>query len=39
VVATLDELEREFPGRYKVARTLREMDESGGKFYPPGKPV
>jgi len=39
VVGTLDELEREFPGRYQAARTLRDMAESGEKFYPAGKPV
>jgi 3-hydroxyacyl-CoA dehydrogenase / enoyl-CoA hydratase / 3-hydroxybutyryl-CoA epimerase len=40
VVATLDELERECPGRYRAAASLREMAESGGRFYPAqGKPV
>ena len=40
VVATLDELERENPGRYQAAASLRTMAESGGRFYPAaGKPV
>ena len=39
VVATLDELEREFPGRYQAARTLREMADSGAQFYSAGRPV
>jgi 3-hydroxyacyl-CoA dehydrogenase/enoyl-CoA hydratase/3-hydroxybutyryl-CoA epimerase len=40
VVATLDELEREFPGRYRAAETLRNMAEAGARFYPvAGKPV
>ena len=40
VVATLDELEREFPGRYQAAASLRAMAESGERFYPKsGKPV
>ena len=40
VVATLDELEREFPGRYQAAPSLREMAELGMKFYPSrGRPV
>ena len=40
VVATLDALEREFPGRYQAASRLREMAEHGGRFYPAsGKPV
>jgi 3-hydroxyacyl-CoA dehydrogenase / enoyl-CoA hydratase / 3-hydroxybutyryl-CoA epimerase len=40
VVHTLDELEREFPGRYRAAASLREMAERGERFYPAaGKPV
>jgi 3-hydroxyacyl-CoA dehydrogenase/enoyl-CoA hydratase/3-hydroxybutyryl-CoA epimerase len=40
VVATLDELEREFPGRYQAASSLRQMAEDGTRFYPAtGKPV
>ena len=39
VVETLDELEREFPGRYQAARTLRAMADSGAQFYSAGKPV
>jgi 3-hydroxyacyl-CoA dehydrogenase / enoyl-CoA hydratase / 3-hydroxybutyryl-CoA epimerase len=40
VVATLDELEREFPGRYQAAPRLREMAELNERFYPAaGKPV
>ena len=40
VVSTLDELEREFPGRYEAAASLREMAEQGERFYPAtGKPV
>ncbi len=40
VVATLDELEREFPGRYSAADSLRRMAEDGTRFYPlTGKPV
>ncbi|MBC7841391.1 MAG: fatty acid oxidation complex subunit alpha FadJ [Gemmatimonadaceae bacterium] len=40
VVSTLDELEREFPGRYQAAASLRAMAESGERFYPAaGKPV
>jgi len=40
VVSTLDELEREFPGRYEAADSLREMAERGERFYPlSGKPV
>jgi 3-hydroxyacyl-CoA dehydrogenase/enoyl-CoA hydratase/3-hydroxybutyryl-CoA epimerase len=40
VVATLDALEREFPGRYQAAPMLREMASRGGRFYPAhGKPV
>ncbi len=40
VVATLDELEHEFPGRYRAAETLREMAEAGTRFYPAsGRPV
>ena len=40
VVATLDELEREFPGRYQAAASLRAMADSGDRFYPTlGKPV
>jgi 3-hydroxyacyl-CoA dehydrogenase / enoyl-CoA hydratase / 3-hydroxybutyryl-CoA epimerase len=40
VVSTLDELEREFPGRYQAAPMLREMAEQGERFYPKsGKPV
>ena len=40
VVATLDALEREFPGRYQAAPRLREMAERGERFYPAsGKPV
>ncbi len=40
VVATLDELEREFPGRYRAAESLRQMAEDGTRFYPVmGKPV
>jgi 3-hydroxyacyl-CoA dehydrogenase / enoyl-CoA hydratase / 3-hydroxybutyryl-CoA epimerase len=40
VAATLDELEREFPGRYRAAETLRQMAEQGQRFYPAtGKPV
>lgn len=40
VVATLDSLERLFPGRYQAAATLRTMAERGGRFYPEtGKPV
>ena len=36
VVETLDLLEREFPGRYVAARTLREMAARGGRFHPEG---
>jgi 3-hydroxyacyl-CoA dehydrogenase / enoyl-CoA hydratase / 3-hydroxybutyryl-CoA epimerase len=40
VVARLDELEREFPGRYQAAPRLREMAETNARFYPAlGKPV
>ena len=40
VVSTLDELEREFPGRYRAATSLRVMAANGDRFYPPsGKPV
>ena len=40
VVATLDALEREFPGRYQAAPMLRDMASRGGRFYPVhGKPV
>lgn len=40
VVTTLDELEREFPGRYQAASTLRHMAEHNQRFYPAaGKPV
>jgi 3-hydroxyacyl-CoA dehydrogenase / enoyl-CoA hydratase / 3-hydroxybutyryl-CoA epimerase len=40
VVAVLDELEREFPGRYRAADRLRDMAEHGTRFYPsPGKPM
>ncbi len=40
VVSTLDELEREFPGRYRAAESLRRMAEQGERFYPrSGKPV
>ena len=40
VVATLDSLERMFPGRYQVAASLRDMAERGARFYPAtGKPV
>lgn len=40
VVSTLDELEREFPGRYQAAPRLRDMAELGERFYPAaGKPV
>ena len=40
VVSVLDELEREFPGRYQAATSLREMAEQGTRFYPAtGKPV
>ncbi|MDZ7629846.1 MAG: fatty acid oxidation complex subunit alpha FadJ [Gemmatimonadaceae bacterium] len=40
VVATLDTLEREYPGRYRAAESLREMAEQGTRFYPlEGKPV
>ena len=40
VVATLDELEREFPGRYRAAGMLRSMAALGERFYPAtGKPV
>ncbi|HYW51502.1 MAG TPA: 3-hydroxyacyl-CoA dehydrogenase NAD-binding domain-containing protein, partial [Gemmatimonadaceae bacterium] len=40
VVATLDELEREFPGRYQAAASLRQMAERRERFYPvAGKPV
>lgn len=40
VVATLDELEREFPGRYQAAPSLRRMAEQAERFYPAsGKPV
>jgi 3-hydroxyacyl-CoA dehydrogenase / enoyl-CoA hydratase / 3-hydroxybutyryl-CoA epimerase len=40
VVGTLDELEREFPGRYQAADTLRAMAERGARFYPAsGKPI
>jgi 3-hydroxyacyl-CoA dehydrogenase/enoyl-CoA hydratase/3-hydroxybutyryl-CoA epimerase len=33
VVETLDRLEREFPGRYVAARTLRAMAGAGGRFH------
>lgn len=33
VVETLDRLEREFPGRYVAARTLRGMAGAGGRFH------
>ena len=33
VVATMDELERDFPGRYRAAESLRAMAGSGGRFY------
>jgi 3-hydroxyacyl-CoA dehydrogenase / enoyl-CoA hydratase / 3-hydroxybutyryl-CoA epimerase len=40
VVATLDELERLYPGRYQAAATLRQMAADGSRFYPAsGKPV
>lgn len=40
IVGTLDELEREFPGRYRAATSLRRMAEQGARFYPAaGKPV
>ncbi len=40
VVGTLDELEREFPGRYQAAATLRTMAEYGERFYPAsGRPL
>jgi len=40
VVATLDTLEREFPGRYQAAGSLREMASNGERFHPDtGKPV
>ncbi len=40
VVATLDVLEREHPGRYRAAESLRTMAEQGERFYPAtGKPV
>ncbi|MCC7054188.1 MAG: fatty acid oxidation complex subunit alpha FadJ [Gemmatimonadaceae bacterium] len=40
VVATLDGLERLFPGRYQAAARLRAMAERGDRFYPEtGKPV
>ncbi len=40
VVATFDELERDFPGRYRAAASLRRMAEQGERFYPAaGKPV
>lgn len=40
IVATLDELEREFPGRYRAAASLRDMADGGPRFYPvSGKPV
>jgi 3-hydroxyacyl-CoA dehydrogenase/enoyl-CoA hydratase/3-hydroxybutyryl-CoA epimerase len=34
VVAVLDALECDFPGRYQAARTLREMAASGRRFHP-----
>jgi 3-hydroxyacyl-CoA dehydrogenase / enoyl-CoA hydratase / 3-hydroxybutyryl-CoA epimerase len=34
IVRLLDALNKQLPGRYEAARTLREMAESGGKFHP-----
>ena len=40
VVATLDALERDFPGRYSAATSLRTMAANGERFYAvSGKPV
>ena len=40
VVATLDALERDFPGRYSAAASLRTMAANGERFYAvSGKPV
>jgi 3-hydroxyacyl-CoA dehydrogenase/enoyl-CoA hydratase/3-hydroxybutyryl-CoA epimerase len=40
VVATLDTMEREFPGRYQAAESLRRMAANGERFHPAtGKPV
>ena len=40
VVATLDALERDFPGRYSAATSLRTMAAGGERFYAvSGKPV
>ena len=40
VVATLDALERDFPGRYPASTSLRTMAASGERFYTvSGKPV
>ena len=40
VVATLEELERLYPGRYQAAATLRRMASDGSRFYAAtGKPV
>jgi len=40
VVGTLDALERQFPGRYQAAGSLRAMAIRGDRFYPAtGKPV
>lgn len=40
VVATLDALERDFPGRYPAAASLRTMAANGERFYAvSGKPV